>query len=537
MSPNPYGTPDIVADVDVLGTPDEVVDSDDPTSYVASFNGRTGSVTPQPGDYTANQIGGMTTGSIIFADSSGRLGQDNANLFYDDTNNRLGVGTNAPSETLTVTGSLRVNVFTGEDVAFVGDAGTQVLKIHDTRTALGQAAIYVKNDGGGGSIQFQRTIVGVGTAKGQVGLTGAWTGSATNQDDMALGAVDNMRFFVNNSVTPTIVVSTADQVQFPKALTAAAGLLIGGDTVLYRGSADLLQTDDGFKAIRAATTSASFMAAVNAEAVNRLVIRADGRMDWSDGTAAADVVLSRTAAGVLNVGTGNLTLAGKLSVGNSTLQTTTEFLSVTSGVSFTGQSSVRTVGVRTPTRTTDVITTAHTGDLSVWSVEQATITSTPAGTVIPDLAGIRIKGPVTSGGNATATRTTAVLVETGADANIGLAVRQNSATQSARLVAFTNAAGSVLAGIAADGQFRAPDGNVGTSGISFNNDTDNGFYRIGTDNFAASAGGSKILDLKNNAGTLQMGFFGTAAVNRPTGVAVDATSIHAALVTLGLITA
>lgn len=38
---------------------------------------------------------GMTTGSVLFAGASG-LTQDNANLFWDDSNNRLGLGTASP---------------------------------------------------------------------------------------------------------------------------------------------------------------------------------------------------------------------------------------------------------------------------------------------------------------------------------------------------------------------------------------------------------------------------------------------------------
>lgn len=42
-------------------------------------------------------ITSATAGSVLFAGTSGVLQQDNANLFWDDTNNRLGIGTNAPA--------------------------------------------------------------------------------------------------------------------------------------------------------------------------------------------------------------------------------------------------------------------------------------------------------------------------------------------------------------------------------------------------------------------------------------------------------
>jgi hypothetical protein len=47
----------------------------------------------------------LTLGSLPFIGSSGALIQDNANLFYDDTNNRLGIATNAPTTPLDVFGS------------------------------------------------------------------------------------------------------------------------------------------------------------------------------------------------------------------------------------------------------------------------------------------------------------------------------------------------------------------------------------------------------------------------------------------------
>ncbi len=42
-------------------------------------------------------VTGATQGSLLFAGASSVLAQDNATLFFDDSNNRLGVGTNNPS--------------------------------------------------------------------------------------------------------------------------------------------------------------------------------------------------------------------------------------------------------------------------------------------------------------------------------------------------------------------------------------------------------------------------------------------------------
>jgi len=52
-------------------------------------------------------ITGATAGSILFAGVGGILQQDNANLFFDDTNNRFGIGTTTPTVTLDINGNVR----------------------------------------------------------------------------------------------------------------------------------------------------------------------------------------------------------------------------------------------------------------------------------------------------------------------------------------------------------------------------------------------------------------------------------------------
>jgi hypothetical protein len=47
-------------------------------------------------------LSGLTAGSVPFAGTAGLISQDNANLFFDNTNNRLGVGTAVPRDVLHV---------------------------------------------------------------------------------------------------------------------------------------------------------------------------------------------------------------------------------------------------------------------------------------------------------------------------------------------------------------------------------------------------------------------------------------------------
>jgi hypothetical protein len=58
------------------------------------------------GDFSTVTVSGLTPGSVIFAGTGGALSQDNANFFWDDVNNRLGIETNAPTATLHVAGTV-----------------------------------------------------------------------------------------------------------------------------------------------------------------------------------------------------------------------------------------------------------------------------------------------------------------------------------------------------------------------------------------------------------------------------------------------
>lgn len=100
---------------------------------------------------------GMTTGSVLFAGAASALSQDNANLFWDDSTNRLGVGTATPGNTLEVA------------------AASAIAAIYDT------AAVAV---GVGGELYFSaknnssaRTVYASSKAHAQVGTAGSEAGS------------------------------------------------------------------------------------------------------------------------------------------------------------------------------------------------------------------------------------------------------------------------------------------------------------------------------------------------------------------------
>jgi hypothetical protein len=60
-----------------------------------------------------NNITSGTSGSVLFIDSSSKLAQDNANFFWDDATDRLGIGTTAPSTALQIVGTATATAFSG----------------------------------------------------------------------------------------------------------------------------------------------------------------------------------------------------------------------------------------------------------------------------------------------------------------------------------------------------------------------------------------------------------------------------------------
>jgi hypothetical protein len=77
-------------------------------------------------EITASPAG--VAGAIQFSDGSA-FASDAANLFWDDTNNRLGVGTNAPSATTHIKGSGTTLATTA--LLVQNSAGTELLKVVD----------------------------------------------------------------------------------------------------------------------------------------------------------------------------------------------------------------------------------------------------------------------------------------------------------------------------------------------------------------------------------------------------------------------
>jgi len=91
-------------------------------------------------------ITSATAGSVLFAGASGVLAQDNANFFFDDTNNRLGLGTTAPVHVLHTV---------GEGITIQRSTADIFGSAFDFRKSRGSAASPANVNNGDGIIQLR----------------------------------------------------------------------------------------------------------------------------------------------------------------------------------------------------------------------------------------------------------------------------------------------------------------------------------------------------------------------------------------------
>jgi hypothetical protein len=86
-------------------------------------------------------ISEIQKGSILFAGDNGLISQDNTNLFWDNTNKRLGIGTSSPQYTLDLVGTLRAGNTTLEGGSLIWGAVSSLGSAYSV--AVDSTGIYV----------------------------------------------------------------------------------------------------------------------------------------------------------------------------------------------------------------------------------------------------------------------------------------------------------------------------------------------------------------------------------------------------------
>ena len=91
----------------------------------------------------------LTSGSVLFSNGT-TIAQDNANLFWDDTNNRLGIGTATPAEKLEIGGLVAATGnFTGLKLTNGLDGGLKILFTNSVASELASITAGITSAGAG----------------------------------------------------------------------------------------------------------------------------------------------------------------------------------------------------------------------------------------------------------------------------------------------------------------------------------------------------------------------------------------------------
>jgi uncharacterized protein YjlB len=288
------GATDTVTIASTLGTSVDL--TTEVTGTLPVGNGGTGTTTA------------FTTGSIVFAGASGVYAQDNTSLFFDNTNNRLGIGTITPDELLQITGSSTSTT--------LGQLGTNFRL--QTNTATVDA---------GNEISFR----GLNTATEDVSTYAAISAPATNNS--ASGSAGYLSFSTKTLSTDTALTE--------RMRILANGRLGIGDTtpvsLLTVGSGDLFQVNSSGAITAATAITSSGTITFSGLTADRLVATTTGGA-LTNTISSANLALSvsdETGSGSLVFATSPTLTTPNLGTPSTLVLTNATGLSLTTGVTGT----------------------------------------------------------------------------------------------------------------------------------------------------------------------------------------------------------
>jgi hypothetical protein len=287
---------------------------------------------------------GATQGSVFFAGASGVLAQDNVNLFFNDTTNRLGLGTTTPNQIITAYG-------TNPQLSF-SESGTEFL-----RAGVGETA--------------NTSVIG-------------WDDS----DSLRLGVYDSP---YDTSISSLMTILSTGNVGIGTT-TPEANLNIydtNDDTSLLIIEGTGLSGNSALDLIAPLSTGVSdgkaFSVRAVGESFGRLLFYTDGKFGMGPGSGTRDVFLSRSAANTMRLssdasnGAATLLVNGSIGIGDTSLsqlldidgtnpqalfeESTTEFLRTgvgeTAGTSVIGWDDSDTIHFGVYDSPTDATITSH----------------------------------------------------------------------------------------------------------------------------------------------------------------------------------
>lgn len=190
----------------------------------------------------------FTAGSIVFAGTSGTYKEDNANFFWDDTNNRLGIGITSPMRMIDVynagaVADIRLRSGAGNCSFYIDSVAGNVSRLRFVTSQLfairdetaGIDRLFIQNSGN----------IGIGT------------GSTVSNRLHVIDTATQARFGYDTSNYLTIDVSSAGVVTFD-AVGASAGFTFSDSVTIADAKNIILNTTTGTKIGTATTQKLGF---------------------------------------------------------------------------------------------------------------------------------------------------------------------------------------------------------------------------------------------------------------------------------------
>ncbi len=321
---------------------------------------------------------GLTTGSVVFSAASGVVSQDNTNLFWDDTNNRLGILTNSPAVTLDLTASgstVRSSVYRGNffndvtgAISIFQATTTQMLLNNTTGTTASSPFLTFIGDTNTGLFRPSADVVAL-TAGAVEGIRFGIGGLVINEDaadyDFRIESDTLTSALAMDGATGNISVATLDTDATPPTTSGVTKCVISDENALLSftdcgsGSGDITAVGDVASGAAFDGTQGTILTFNDADGDHTLAFDTTGNFfeistsflpATTDGAALGSTSqmfsdLFLASGGVINFNNGDVTLthsADLVAIAGGSLRTNDIQLTTGSGVR-TGTSAGNTV--------------------------------------------------------------------------------------------------------------------------------------------------------------------------------------------------
>tara|TARA_R110000868_G_scaffold2535_1_gene18326 strand:- start:1553 stop:5620 length:4068 start_codon:yes stop_codon:yes gene_type:complete len=226
----------------------------------------------------------LTSGSVLFSNGS-TIAQDNANFFWDDVNNRLGIGTSAPASILHILGASATLIIDGNS------SGTQTNAFLRLRTGgfnVGNFAYNLATD----NIQISNVSGGSGGGVQIFGTSGSTTG-------ITIAPAGNVGVNIpsGSPLSPLQVVGTGTVFRYGEASgTTGKQILFGVDATTGRGEIQAVWQGTSATPLALNPSSGSVLVGITTDNGNKLQVNGTGYFasDVAIGISSVSSVWSRT---------------------------------------------------------------------------------------------------------------------------------------------------------------------------------------------------------------------------------------------------